>query len=129
MSAIIDQLRGMKYQRMKLRAQLFTLEPKSKKRHPELADDESDLDDEFFDRWEAQVLETQLDKASKKFEKDNAKAEAAGEAKQPESALKEKLAELKAEHKTFIKERKTRSVEPKKGGKFPSRISVRAASD
>jgi DNA topoisomerase-1 len=104
----------MKYQRMKLRAQLFSLDPKAKKRHPDLVDDESDLDEEFFDRWEAQVLETQLDKAKKKFERDNAKAEAAGEAKQPESALKEKLAEIKSEHKVFIKERKTRNVEPKK---------------
>jgi len=115
MEKLGDKLRGMKYQRMKLRAQLFTLDSKSKKRHPDLVEDESDLEDEFFDRWEAQVLETQLDKAKKKFERDNAKAETAGEAPQPESALKEKLAEVKSEHKVFIKERKTRNVEPKKG--------------
>jgi DNA topoisomerase I len=111
----------MKYQRMKLRAQLFSLDPKSKKRHPELVDDESDLDDDFFERWETQVLESNLDKAAKKFERENAKADAAGEAKQPESALKERLAEIKADHKVFIKERKTRQVEAKKGGAYQSR--------
>ncbi len=105
---------------MKLRAQLFGLDPKSKKRHPELVDDESDLDDDFFERWEAQVLESNLDKAAKKHERENSKAEAAGEPQQPESVLKARLAELKADHKVFVKERKTGKVEAKKGGEGAS---------
>ncbi len=99
---------------MKLRAQLMTMDPKNKKRHPELVDDESDLDDDFFERHEAATLEQMLDKAQKKFEKDKAKAAAEGAPALPETLLKDKLAEIKEEHKVFVRERKTRKVEPKK---------------
>ncbi|KAF8756920.1 DNA Topoisomerase I (eukaryota) [Rhizoctonia solani] len=73
MGKLGDQLRGLKYNRMKLRHQLFTLDKKLKKKHPELDELESDLDDEFIERWEDAKREEDIAKARKKFEKDNEK--------------------------------------------------------
>lgn len=100
---------------MRLRYQLFNLDAKQKKKHPELAEDESDLEEEFFDRHEKALLDTAIEKATKKFEKDNAKALENKEEPQPESALKEKIKELKAENAKVIKERKSKKVDAGKG--------------
>lgn len=94
---------------------MFNLDAKQKKKHPELAEDESDLEEEFFERHEKALLETAIDKATKKFERDNAKAIENKEEPQPESALKEKIKELKAENVKVIKERKAQKVEVGKG--------------
>jgi DNA topoisomerase-1 len=102
---------------MKLRLQLFTLDPKAKKRHTELAEDESDLDEDFMERHEADLLEKALESAQKKFDKDNIKLEDQQEAKLPKSELDDKLKAIKAEFKELRKERKSRQVEPRKGGK------------
>lgn len=101
---------------MKLRFQLFTLEPKSKKRHPDLTELESDLDEEFMDRHEVDLLEKALEAAKKKFERDNIKLEESKEDVKPKTDLDGRLKEIKKEFKELSKERKSKSVEPKKGG-------------
>lgn len=113
-----DKVRAVKYQRMKARLQLLALNPKLKKKHPEYAEDESDMDDEFFERHEEELREKALEAAKKKFEKENLKLKEEKEKPQPESELKERLAEIKAEFKTLAKERKTRKVEPKKNSEL-----------
>ncbi|TXT11956.1 uncharacterized protein COLE_02366 [Cutaneotrichosporon oleaginosum] len=110
-----DKIRGVKYQRMKLRMQLFSLNPKLKKKRPELAEDESDMDDEFFERHEVELLEKAIEAAGKKFDRENVKLEGEGESKQPKKVLDERVKEIKAEFKVLIKERKTGKAEPKKG--------------
>ena len=59
---------------MKLRLQLLTLEPKLKKK-AHLVEDESDMDEDFFERHEADLLEKALVAAEKKWEKENVKLE------------------------------------------------------
>jgi DNA topoisomerase-1 len=112
------QVRALKYQRMKLRFQLFTLDPKAKKRNPELADDESDMDDDFMERHEADLLEKALESAKKKFERENLKLEEAKEDKKPKTDLEERLKEIKKEMKELTKERKSKKVESRKGGEY-----------
>lgn len=119
------QVRGLKYQRMKLRYQLFTLEPKAKKRHAELAGDESDMDEEFMERHEADLLEKATEAAKKKWEKENLKLAEEKEDKKPKSVLDERLKEIKAEFKELARERKTKKVEPRKGGEQAPRGVVR----
>ena len=111
-----DKVRALKYQRMKLRYQLFTLDPKLKKKRPDLAEDESDVDEDFIERHEEDLLAKALLAAEKKWERENAKAQEAKEDKKPKSALEERQKEIKAEFKELKKERKTKHVEPKKGG-------------
>ena len=114
----------MKYQRMKLRYQLFTLEPKMKKKRPDLAEDESDMDDEFMERHEEELLDKALEAAKKKWEKENVKLEEEKEEKKPKTVLDERLKEIKAEFKELAKERKTRKVEPRKNSEWRARSTV-----
>lgn len=107
---------------MKLRLQLFTLDPKARKRHPELDQDESDIDDDFCERHEADLLEKALEGAKKKFDKDNIKLEDQQEPKLSESDLKDKLKTIKAEFRELKKERESKEVEPRKGSESPSVI-------
>lgn len=99
---------------MKLRYQLFTLEPKMKKKRPDLAEDESDMDEDFMERHEEDLLEKAQEAARKKWEKDNIKLEEEKEDRKPKAVLDERLKEIKAEFKALAKERKTRKVEPRK---------------
>jgi DNA topoisomerase-1 len=101
---------------MKLRYQLFTLEPKLKKKRPDLAEDESDMDEEFMERHEEDLKEKALEAARKKWERENIKLEEGKEDKKPQSVLEDRLKEIKAEFKELAKERKTRKVEPRKNG-------------
>lgn len=82
-----------------------------KKKHPELVDLESDLEDDFFKRHETGTLETNIDKAKKKFEKENAKLQEEGQKPQKESVLNERIAKVKEENVEMIKERKSKKVE------------------
>lgn len=99
---------------MKLRYQLFTLDPKMKKKRPELAEDESDMDEEFMERHEEDLMETAQESARKKWEKDNVKLEEEKEDKKPKAVLDERLKEIRAEFKELAKERKTKKVEPRR---------------
>lgn len=104
---------------MRLRYSLFAVDPKMKKKHPELVDMESDLEDDFFKRHEKSLLETNTDKARKKFEKDNAKLQEEGQKPQKESVLNERIQKIKEENTEMIKERKSKKVEASgRGGKF-----------
>jgi DNA topoisomerase-1 len=101
---------------MRLRMALFQINPKAKKKHPELAELESDMDDEFMERHEVELTEKAMEGAKKKFEKDNIKLEEQKEPKMSKADLDARLKEIKAEFKEMVKERKSGKVEPKKGG-------------
>ncbi|KAL0245764.1 hypothetical protein I308_104900 [Cryptococcus tetragattii IND107] len=109
-----DKIRALKYQRLKLRLQLFSLNPKIKKKHPELAEDESDMDDEFMERHEAELLDKALENAKKKWDTDNVKLEGDGKKKKTKGELDERLSEIKAEFKELKKERKAKKIDPKR---------------
>ncbi|KAG8729099.1 DNA topoisomerase 1 [Ceratobasidium sp. 423] len=115
MGKLGDQLRGLKYNRMKLRHQLFTLDKKLKKKHPDLDELESDLDDDFIERWEDAKREEEIAKARKKFEKDNEKRVEKGEEEEKESALDDKIADINAEYDRLKEERGTEEVAIPKG--------------
>jgi len=111
-----DKVRALKYQRMKFRYQMFSLEPKAKKRYPELAEDESDVDEEFIERHETELRDKAIEVATKKWERDNVKLEQEKEDKKPKSVLEDRIKDIKAEFKELKKERKTKKAEPRRGG-------------
>ena len=78
---------------MKLRHALLTISPKHKKK-AEFADAESDLDDDWIAAHEDDLREKEIEKAQKKFEKDNEKHVAEGQKPRPESVLRERLEEI-----------------------------------
>ena len=103
----------MKYDRMKLRHALFAIDPKYKK-NKKYSADESDLDDEGIAEHEEQWKAREIEKAEKKFQKDNEKLAAEDEKPQSESVLKEKIKEIEAEFKRLKKERGTNKHELKR---------------
>ncbi len=86
-----------------------------KKKRPDLAEDESDMNEDFMERHEEDLLEKAQEAARKKWEKENIKLEEEKEDKKPKAVLDERLKEIKAEFKELAKERKTKNVEARRG--------------
>ncbi|KAI0645818.1 hypothetical protein C8Q79DRAFT_1001319 [Trametes meyenii] len=106
MGKMREKLRGLKYDRMKLRHALFAIDPKFKKKK-KYSEPESDLDDDAIETHEETMKAKDLEKAEKKFQKDNEKLVEDGKKPQEESVLKEKLKEIEADYKKLKKERGT----------------------
>jgi DNA topoisomerase-1 len=99
----------MKYDRMKLRHMLFDSDSKYKK-DAKYRDDESDIDDDFIELWEDECKKRDIEKAEKKFAKDNEKREADGEKPLKPADLKETLDGIDDKYKKLKKERGTRKA-------------------
>ena len=106
LNACTCQLRGFKYERMKLRHALFGIDSKFKKKK-KYAGDESDLDDDAIAEHEDQWKVRELEKIEKKFQKENEKLIEEGKAAQADSVLKERRKEIETEFKRLAKERGT----------------------
>ena len=103
------QLRGFKYDRMKLRHALFAIDAKYKKSKKYSAD-ESDLDDSGIAEHEEQWKARELEKTQKKFMKENEKLAEEDKKPQPDSILKERLRDVEDEFRRLKKERGTRKA-------------------
>lgn len=106
MGKMRDRLRSLKYDRMKLRHVLLSMDPKYKKQK-QYVDDESDLDDDWIEEYEESLKNKEIEKAEKKFAKDNEKLVQEGNKPQPDSVLQEKIEAAEAEYKRLAKERGT----------------------
>jgi DNA topoisomerase-1 len=91
---------------MKLRHVLLSMDPKYKKQK-QYVDDESDLDDDWIEEYEESLKNKEIEKAEKKFAKDNEKLVQEGNKPQPDSVLQEKIEAAEAEYKRLAKERGT----------------------
>ncbi|KAF8906505.1 hypothetical protein CPB84DRAFT_1844351 [Gymnopilus junonius] len=98
--------RSFKYERMKLRHALFKLDPKHKK-NAKYKDDESDLDDDWIIEHENNLKLKEIEKAEKKFVKENEKLQEESEAPQKDSVLRERLDDIEEEFNRLAKERGT----------------------
>ncbi|OAD71481.1 hypothetical protein PHYBLDRAFT_182020 [Phycomyces blakesleeanus NRRL 1555(-)] len=103
-------IRALKYQNMKLKRQILTLEPALKKKKPELSAEDPDLTEEWMIEYEANLVEKEREKIKQKFEKQNEKLKADGEKPLPESELKERLKAANEMEARLKKERKTGKV-------------------
>lgn len=98
---------------MKLRHALFGIDPKYKK-NKKYASDESDLDDDWIVTHEGQLKEKEIEKAEKKFARDNEKLAEEGKKPHDESVLKERLETIKDDFKRLAKERGTKKANLKR---------------
>jgi DNA topoisomerase-1 len=103
---VIIQVKGLKYDRMKLRHVLFGEDAKYRKKS-QYAEDESDIDDEWVAEHEEAMKARDIEKAEKKFAKENEKLVAENETPQKDSVLKERIKEIEADYKHLEKERGT----------------------
>lgn len=109
---VTSQIRASKYQRRKLRYALFSMNKKYKKQE-DIAEDESDVDDEWIAQYEDESREKEIEKAKKKFEKDNEKRLADGEKPFTKDVLEEKIEKINEEYDRLKGERGSKNVEVK----------------
>ena len=91
---------------MKLRHVIFNLDPNYQK-NKLYADDESDIDDEWVEEHEESLRKKDVEKAEKKFSKDNEKLVEEGSQPLDDSILKDRIAVIEADYKRLAKERGT----------------------
>ncbi|KAF8210316.1 hypothetical protein K438DRAFT_1916761 [Mycena galopus ATCC 62051] len=106
MEKVRDKLRGIKYERMKLRHVLFKMDKRFKK-HEDYIEDESDIDDEWIVGHEEANKAKDIEKAEKKFKQENEKLEEEGDTLQKASVLEERIADIEAEYAALEEERGT----------------------
>ncbi|KAK4659355.1 DNA topoisomerase 1 [Podospora pseudocomata] len=126
MEKLADRIKGLKYQKWRTKMMMLDLDPKlKKKKGAEYFALDEDITQEWLLEHQKFLVEEQRTKIQKKFEKDNEKRVADGEAELDEKELKERLrvaAELEAKYK---KENKTKKVEAE--GKGPAVEKLEAA--
>ncbi|KAK0226121.1 DNA topoisomerase I [Armillaria fumosa] len=105
--------RSLKYERMKLRHALFALDDKYKS-NDKYADDESDIDDDWITTHEESMRDKDIEKAEKKFEKDNEKLAEDGKEPHGQAMLDGKIKAIKDEYKRLAKERGTKKAKTNK---------------
>ena len=109
---IEDQVRALKYQKMRLRKQMLQLDPKLKKKQPELLEYESDIDDEWIKQHQKDLVEKQREGIRKKFEKENEKRAKENEKPLGKDELERRLEVVDEAAKDFARENKSGVVEP-----------------
>ncbi|KAG4302334.1 hypothetical protein PCANB_001519 [Pneumocystis canis] len=74
MEKIEDRILSLKYQKIRLRKAILTMEPQLKKKRPDLSEDISDIEEGWIREHQKVLLERERDKIAKKIEKDNEKS-------------------------------------------------------
>lgn len=120
------QIKGLRYQKWRLKQQMLDLEPTlKKKKGAAFFERDEDLDMEWVKDHQKFLIEEQTVKITKKFEKDNEKRVADGEKEMKASELQERLATVKEMEKKFNKENKSGKVEAE--GRGPTVEKIEAA--
>ncbi|KAJ3107787.1 DNA topoisomerase 1 [Phlyctochytrium bullatum] len=73
------KLRGLKYEKQKIRKEILNGDPELSKKEPALLEEESDLDDEFISRYELEVIAKEKEKEAKLLAKENEKRKENGQ--------------------------------------------------
>ncbi|KAE8306872.1 hypothetical protein BDV41DRAFT_556925 [Aspergillus transmontanensis] len=114
-----ERIKGLRYQRWRLKQQMLDLEPNlKKKKGAKFFEMDEDIDMEWIKEHQAFLLEEQRQKIQKKFDKDNEKLAAEGEKEMKAKELENRLDVVKDMEKKFNKENKTGKVEAE--GKGPT---------
>ncbi|PGH23225.1 hypothetical protein AJ80_02641 [Polytolypa hystricis UAMH7299] len=107
-----DRIKGLRYQKWRLKQMMLDLDPKlKKKKGAKYFELEEGLTPEWIEEHQAFLVEEQRQKIRKKFEKDNEKRVAEGEREMKVKELQERLEVAKELEKKFKKENKSKKVE------------------
>jgi DNA topoisomerase-1 len=121
-----EKINGLRYQQWRTKMMMIDLDPKiKKKKGAEYFERPEDLDDDWVKQHQEALVEEQRQKIQKKFEKDNEKLVAEGEAEMKQKELNERLQVADELAAKFKKENKTGKVEAE--GKGPSIEKFEAA--
>jgi len=119
MGKLGDRIKGLKYQKWRLKQMMLELSPKVKKqRDAEFFELEDDLVEEWVREHQTFLVQEQRDKIEKKFNKENEKLKAEGEKEMKQQELEERLEVADELARKFKQENTSGKVEPE--GKDPS---------
>lgn len=110
MEKAYDKIKVMKYQRKRLRYQLFSTEGFDKKKHKTFLEDESDIDEDWTEAHEKVLASKELERVRKKFERDNAVLEEKNQPLMAETELESRLKEAEGYDALLRKERRSKKV-------------------
>ncbi|KAL8766002.1 MAG: hypothetical protein Q9209_007091 [Squamulea sp. 1 TL-2023] len=114
MEKLGDRIKGLKYQKWRLKQMMLDLDPKLRKkdkRGPGFYELDEDLDQEWIKEHQKYLVEEQRQKIEKKFTKDNEKRKAEGEKELKHKELEERLEVVDELAQKFKKENKTGRIE------------------
>ncbi len=113
MEKLGDRIKGLKYQKWRVKQMMLELEPKLKKkdkRGPEFYELDEDLDQEWIKEHQTYLVDEQRQKIEKKFAKDNEKRKAEGEKEMKHKELEERLEVADELAQKFKKENRSGKV-------------------
>ncbi|KAL8760580.1 MAG: hypothetical protein Q9184_003234 [Pyrenodesmia sp. 2 TL-2023] len=116
-----DRIKGLKYQKWRVKQMMLDLDPKLRKKYtkgPEFFELDEDLDQDWIKEHQNYLVEELRQKIEKKFAKENEKRKADGETEMKQKELEERLEAADELAQKFKKENKTDKVEAE--GKSPS---------
>ena len=114
-----DRVKGLKYQKWRIKQMMLDIEPKiKKKKGAEYFELEDDLDEEWILEHQKYLVEESRQKIEKKFNKENEKLKAEGEREMKPKELAERMDVADELEKKFKKENKSKKVEAE--GKGPT---------
>lgn len=119
MEKLGDRIKGLKYQKWRIKQMMLDIDPKIKKKlGAEMFELDDDLDEAWIREHQNFLVEEQRQKIEKKFNKENEKLKADGEKEMKHKELEERLEAANELEKKFKKENKTNKVEAE--GKGPT---------
>ena len=119
MEKLGDRVKGLKYQRWRLKQMMIDVDPKiKKKKGAEYFELDEDLDQEWINEHQNFLVEEQRQKIEKKFAKENEKLVADGEREMKQKELEERLVVAEELSQKFKKENKSGKIEAE--GKGPT---------
>ena len=114
-----DRMKGLKYQKWRLKQMMLDVDPKlKKKKGAEYFALDDDLDEEWVQQHQDYLVEELRTKIEKKFAKENEKLAAEGQKEMKAKELTERLEAVDELEQKFAKENKTKKIEAE--GKAPS---------
>ncbi|KAL8655437.1 MAG: hypothetical protein Q9210_000872 [Variospora velana] len=121
MEKLGDRIKGLKYQKWRVKQMMLDVDPKLRKKHtkgPEFFELDEELDQDWIKEHQNYLVEEMRQKIEKKFAKDNEKRKADGEAEMKHKELEERLEAADELAQKFKKENKSGKVEAE--GKGPT---------
>ncbi|EMR11350.1 hypothetical protein PNEG_00379 [Pneumocystis murina B123] len=116
MERIEDKILALKYQKIRLRKAILTLDSQLGKNRPDLSEAISDIDEDWIKEHQKVLIEKEYDKIKRKFQKDNEKLLSQNEKPMPESHLEKFLKKINEMKEDFRIENEKGIVESKKRG-------------
>ena len=119
MEKLGDRIKGLKYQKWRLKHMILAVDPKQKrKRGAEYFELDEDIDEDWLKEHQEYLVEQERIKITKKFEKENEKLRSEGQKEMKDKELRERMQVADELQAKFKKENKTKKIEPE--GKGPS---------